>query len=138
MKVIADASDFDRKSGNRLERLIFNHRLGLVIACALVSVFLAFHASRLVVNASFERMIPQSHPYIQHYLENKSDLRGLGNSVRIVVENTAGDIYDARFLKRFSAIIDAVYLLPGVDRARMKSLMLPSVRWVEVTEVGFR
>ncbi len=39
-------------------------------------------------------MLPQSHPYIKNYLANKSDLRGLGNSIRVVVENTQGDIFD--------------------------------------------
>jgi predicted RND superfamily exporter protein len=138
MQVVADVRDFNHRSGNLMERLIFNHRPAILAACLLISVVLAFCASRLVVNASFERMIPQSHPYIQNYLEHKADLRGLGNSLRIVVERLDGDIYDAEFLRRLAAVSDAVYLLPGVDRAGMKSLMMPSVRWVEVTEEGFR
>jgi hypothetical protein len=33
---------------------------------------------------------------------------------------------------------DALFLTPGVDRAWMKSLWTPAVRWTEVTEEGFR
>ena len=42
-------------------------------------------------------MIPRSHPYIQNYLENRAELRGLGNALRIVVENPNGDIYDPEY-----------------------------------------
>ena len=55
-------------------------------------------ATRLTLNASFEKMIPQSQPYIKNYLDNQQDLRGLGNSMRVVVENTEGDIFDPQYL----------------------------------------
>jgi predicted RND superfamily exporter protein len=138
MPVIADLRDFDRNSGTWLERLVFNRRLALVLACVLATLaFGYFAATRLVLNASFERMLPQSHPYIQNYLHNKQDLRGLGNAVRVVVENPKGDIFDARYLETLKEINDALFLTPGVDRAWMKSVWTPSVRWNEVTEDGF-
>ena len=53
-------ADFDRRSGNWLERLVFNNRLAVVAICAVVTVLLGFAAAtRLAVNASFERMVPQ-------------------------------------------------------------------------------
>ena len=61
-------------------------------------MLLGWQATKLEVNASFEKMIPQSHPYIQNYLDHRKDLRGIGNSVRIVVENTQGDIFDPAYL----------------------------------------
>jgi predicted RND superfamily exporter protein len=82
-------------------------------------------------------MLPQSHPYIQNYLQNKQDLRGLGNAVRVVVENPKGDIFDGHYLETLKEINDALFLTPGVDRAWMKSVWTPSVRWNEVTEDGF-
>ena len=95
MPVVRHLADFDRNSGNVLERLVFNHRLLVVVVCALVTVVLGyFAATRLVLNASFEKMIPQSQPYIKNYLTYQKDLRGLGNSLRVVVENTQGDIFD--------------------------------------------
>ena len=89
MPVVKDARDFDPQSGSVLERVIFNNRLAVVIACALVTIILAYvGVTQLVLNASFEKMIPQSQPYIKNYLEHKNDLRGLGNSIRVVVEST--------------------------------------------------
>jgi predicted RND superfamily exporter protein len=139
MPVVRDLADFDRKSGNRLERLVFNNRLAMVIICALVTFVLAYvAATRLALNASFEKMIPQSQPYIKNYLTYQKDLRGLGNAIRVVVENTNGDIFDPRYLEALKQISDELILSPGVDRAWVKSLWTPAVRWTEVTEEGFR
>ncbi|RZL94242.1 MAG: RND family transporter [Variovorax sp.] len=130
---------FDTRSGSRLERLVFNNRLAVIIACALVTLVLGMvAATKLSLNASFEKMIPSGHPYIQNYLENRAELRGLGNSLRIVVENTRGDIYDPQYLDALKRLQDELFLTPGVDRAWMKSLWAPGVRWTEVTEEGFR
>jgi len=133
------APRFDRRSGSLLERLVFNHRLALIAACVLVTLVLGYlAATRLTLNASFDRMIPQSQPYIRNYLELRTELRGLGNAVRVVVENVDGDIFDPRYLDALKRINDGLFLTPGVDRAWVKSLWTPSVRWTEVTEEGFR
>jgi hypothetical protein len=81
-------------------------------------------------------MIPTGHPYIANYLAHKRDLAGLGNALRIAVENTQGDIYDADYLAMLQKLNDALFLLPGVDRAQLKSLWTPSTRWIGVTEEG--
>ena len=138
MPVVARVADFDRNSGSWLERLIFNHRRAVVILCALLTAVLGFSATKVGLNASFEKMIPQGHPYIRNYLDNKSQLRGLGNSVRIIVENESGDVFDPAYLETLKKINDEVFLTPGVDRAWMRSLWTPNVRWTEVTEDGFR
>ena len=138
MPVVKDPKDFDHKSGNLLERLIFNNRLAVVIVCIVVTALLAFQATKLVFNASFEKMLPQSHPYIKNYLANKKDLPGLGNSIRVVVENVGGDIFDPQYLDVLRQINDDLVLTPGVDRAWVKSIWTPAVRWTEVTEEGFQ
>jgi predicted RND superfamily exporter protein len=65
-------------------------------------------------------MIPQSQPYIQNFLENRQSLRGLGSSVRVVVENTQGDIFDPDYLAVLKQVNDELFLTEG-DRAWMKS-----------------
>ena len=67
---------FDRNSGTRLERVVFNNRRAVIIGCAILTVLLALAAVwRLTLNASFEKMIPRGHPFIQNYLENRNELR---------------------------------------------------------------
>jgi len=137
IEVVEDLGSFDRRSGNIVERLIFNNRLLIVVVCALLTAFFAMQLPTLRVSASYEKMLPQSHPYITNYLDNRGELRGLGDTVRVVIENKSGDIYNADFLATLAKINDEVFLLPGVDRAWMKSIYTPVVRWVEVTEEGF-
>jgi predicted RND superfamily exporter protein len=138
LPVITDPALFDRNSGSWLERFIFNHRALMLLVCAVMSVFLGWHAVQLPVNASFEKMIPSSHPYIKHYFDNRESLRGMGNSIRISLENTSGDIYDKEYLQTLQKLNDRVYLMPGVDRAWMRGLWTSSLRWTEITEEGYR
>lgn len=135
-QVIAELANFDRQSGTLLERLLFNHRLAVVLLCALVTILLGYQATRLKLNASFEKTIPASHPYIANYRAHQTDLAGLGNAVRIAVANTRGTIYDAAYLEKLRLVNDEVFLIPGVDRALMKSIWTPNTRWVGVTEEG--
>ena len=127
---------FDTRSGSLIERALFNHRAVVVLLCALVTALLGWQATRLQLNASFEKTIPTSHPYIQNFLAYQSELSGLGNAVRVAVARPQGNIYDAQYLDTLRRLSDEVFLLPGVDRARMKSLWTPTTRWVGVTEEG--
>jgi len=138
LPVTANLEDFDTKSGTRTERLIFNHRRVLVAICVLLTLVLGFLSTRLQIKASFEDMMPQSQEFVRNYLEHASSLGGLGNSVRIVVTNTEGDIYDPEYLQALRKINDEVFLFAGVDRAFMKSLWMPVVRWTEITADGYR
>lgn len=137
--VIKDPKQFDVRSGNLLERLVFNNRLVITAFCILLTGFLGYQASKLVINTSFDKMMPQSHEFVKNYQvkETKELLRSRSNSIRIAVENLHGDIYDANYLKVLQEINDAVYLMPGVDRMFVKSLWMPVVRWQKVTEEGF-
>ena len=137
MPVVRDPKDFDPNSGNAVERLIFNHRLLILLITLAVSLLLGWQGSQLVVNGSFDRLIPQNHPYIKNYFEHKDDLRPVGNALRIVVENTDGEIFDKDYLEFLAKVSDKAFLLKGVDRPWVKSLWMAGVRWQEVTEHGF-
>ena len=137
MPVVRDLANFPANSGNALERAVFNHRSWVMLACLLVTLALGVMAFRVQLNASFEKMIPVGHPYVQNYLKYRDDLRGMGNTMRVVVENTDGDIFDARYLDTLKHINDELFLTAGVDRGWVRSLWMPAVRWTEVTEEGF-
>ncbi|SCK14928.1 hypothetical protein VAR608DRAFT_0942 [Variovorax sp. HW608] len=130
------AANFDPRSGSLVERLLFNNRLLVVLLCLLATLFLGWKATRLELNASFEKTIPANHPYIRNYLQYQQELTGLGNAVRIAVENPRGTIYDAQYLETLKNLSDEVFLLPGVSRMHMRSLWTPATRWVGVTEEG--
>ncbi len=130
------AQNFDRKSGSLVERALFNHRILVLLLCALVTLLLGWSAMRLQFNASYEKTIPQNHPFIVNASAHQTDLKGLGNAVRIAVANPTGEIYDAAYLETLRAFNDQLFLIPGVDRSAMKSLWTPTMRWTGVTEEG--
>lgn len=127
---------FDPASGSWLERLLFNNRPVVIVLCILVTLVLGWQASRLTLNASYEKTIPQGHAYVVNFMTHQRDLSGLGNAIRIAVANPGGTIYDARYLDTLRKLSDEVFLVPGVARNQMKSLWTPTTRWVGVTEDG--
>jgi predicted RND superfamily exporter protein len=133
----AAPDSFDKRSGSLVERLLFNHRWAVLLLCAAATLLLGWQAAtRLQLNASFDKTIPAEHPYIRNFLQHQADLSGLGNAVRIAVENPQGSIYDAKYLDTLRRLSDEVFLVPGVARNQMKSLWTPTTRWVGVTEEG--
>lgn len=134
--IATDPAAFDRGSGSALERALFNHRKLVLLVCLLVTLVLGWQATKLQLSASFEKTIPTSHPFIVNFLAHQSDLQGLGNAVRVAVENPNGSIYDAAYLETLRQLSDELYLVPGVARQGMKSLWTPTTRWTGVTEEG--
>jgi predicted RND superfamily exporter protein len=120
-----------------LGEMLMNTRVLMLMLFLGLTVFFGIQVSKLRPDASFEKMIPISHSYVVNFLENRADLSGLGNSVRITVETTEGDIFTAEFQEILRQITDEVFYINGVDRAGLQSLWTPNVRWTEVTEEGF-
>lgn len=126
-----------RASEQLLERFLF-YRRGLVVGLfTLLTLIFVWQASMIRPDASFVKMIPSSHPYVTNFLQYRDDLAGLGNSVRISVEATDGDIFTAEFQETLRQVTDEVFFIPGVDRSALKSIWTPNIRWTEVTEEGF-
>lgn len=127
---------FDPQSGFLIERVLFRNRFIVLLTCILATVFFAFQLGKLELSASYEKMIPQGHPFIQSYLKHQNDLVGLGNAMRISLAVPDGSIYDARYMEALRQLSDEIFLLPGVNRLQMKSLWTSTTRWRGVTEVG--
>jgi hypothetical protein len=134
--VIRDVAAVDRRSGSLLERLLFNNRPAVLLICLITTLVLGYQALGLSLNAAFDKMIPTNHPYINNFLDNRKQLAGGGNGMRIAVAVKEGSIFDAEYLDTVRQLSDELFLLPGVDRPYMKSLWAPAVRWTGVTEDG--
>ncbi|MCU1785187.1 MMPL family transporter [Pseudomonas sp. 13B_2.1_Bac1] len=122
--------------GSWLERLIFNHRLVILLVCIALTIGTAFQLPNLRFNANFQRMIPTGHPYIENYIKHRADVAGQSNLVAIAVTSKSGNILDDQYLQTLKQISDEVYLINGVDRPWMVSLWTPTMRWLGITEAG--
>jgi len=134
--IISRGGEFDVKSGLLVERVIFNNRVIVMALFLLVTLVLGLQTSKLRLNASFERNIPATHPYIVNYLAHKNDLHGMTNVLRVVIENRHRTIFDAGYMETLRKVNDELFLLPGVDRPFLKSLWTSNTRWLGVTEDG--
>ncbi|HKM16091.1 MAG TPA: MMPL family transporter [Marinospirillum sp.] len=121
-----------------IEKAFFNFRPFWLALFLMLTVFLGYQAIQVKPEASFEKLIPLSHPYIENFMERQDDLRGLGNAVRLVVVAKQGaDIFSADYMQRLQDVYEEVRYLEGVDQSAVRSLWDPAVRWTQVTEEGF-
>ena len=119
------------------EYFLYTHRKLVLGLFLIATVILGWQASQIRPDASFIKMIPSSHPYVENYINYRDDLAGLGNSIRVVVAAKDGDIFTAEFQETLKNVTDELFFIPGVDRSALKSIWTPNVRWTEVTEEGF-
>ncbi|SFC08094.1 efflux RND transporter permease subunit [Pseudoalteromonas denitrificans] len=120
----------------QFELIIFRHRLAVIIAFILTTVFLAFSATNIKLDASFNKNIPLNHDYMKLYLKHEKQFGG-ANSILISVCDESGDIFNPEFFTQLKSVHDQLYFIPGVNRSLVQSIFSPSARFVEVVEDGF-
>jgi predicted RND superfamily exporter protein len=115
---------------------IFGRRKLWLALFAAVTIFFAWSASHLAVDAGFNKMVPLKHPYMKVYRESEK-VFGSANRIAIALVQKEGDIFDREYMAKLKALTDDVFLLNGVDRPTVKSLFTPNTRFIEVIEEGF-
>ena len=120
----------------RVSASIFGWRRAWLAVFAVMTLLFAASATRLVVDAGFNKMVPLEHPYMKVYREYENVFGG-ANRVAIALVQKDGDIFNKAYLTKLKALTDDVFLLNGVDRPTVKSLFTPNTRFIEVIEEGF-
>jgi hypothetical protein len=118
-----------------LEELIFGHRAIVIAFFLMVTVGMAYSLTNLKVDASFSKLLPLNHDYMQPFLKYRDEFGG-ANRVIIALTVTEGDIFTAEFFSALKQATDEVFFIPGIDRSRVSSLFTPDVRFTEVVEDG--
>ena len=119
----------------RFANWVFRHRLALVLVFLLLTGVMTWFATRVRVDASFNKSLPTEHAYIQVFTKYQGEFGG-ANRVLIALMARDGDIFNAPFFATLKHTTDEVFFLPGVDRAQVQSLYTPNVRFIEVVEDG--
>lgn len=101
----------------------------------LATIVLGYHALQLRPDAGFDKQLPLDHPYMKVFRKYEKTFGG-ANLISIAVMRKDGDIYDAHFLDILRKLTDAVFFLPGVDRAHVSSLFTPDLTYFEIVEGG--
>jgi len=115
---------------------MFRHRSTLVTVFLLLTAAMGVLAARLKVDASFNKTLPQGHPYIETFVKHQGAFGG-ANRVLVALTVREGDIFTPEFFRELKRATDEVTFLPAVDRPQVQSLFTPNVRYIEVIEDGF-
>ncbi len=120
----------------RLAVAIFAYRRALLAIFVLITLALGASATRLRVDAGFDKLIPLQHPFMQTFTAYRGTFGG-ANRVLVALVRRDGDIFEPGFLAKLKGATDAVFFMPGVDRPSVRSLFTPNARFIEIVEEGF-
>lgn len=116
--------------------LIFQFRPLVIFFFILATLFMLWSATALKVDAGFNKLLPLDHPYMKTFVKYQEEFGG-ANRILIAITVEKGDIFTSEFFNTLKNITDEVFFIPGVDRAQVKSLFTPNVRFIEIVEDGF-
>ena len=126
----------DSRLAATLERLIFGHRVLIVVAFALITALLTVIAARgLHIDASFTKQLPLKHEYMQTFVKHQAEFGG-ANRVLVALIARDGNMFTPAFFDALKKATDEVLVMDGIDRSRVQSLFTPNVRYMEVVEDG--
>lgn len=119
-----------------IAELIFNFRPLVILFFIVATIFMLWSATALKVDAGFNKLLPLEHPYMKTFVKYQSEFGG-ANRILIAITVNEGDIFNREYFETLKNITDEVFFIPGVDRAQVKSLFTPNVRFIEIVEDGF-
>lgn len=114
---------------------IFSIRPLILLIFLIGTAVMAFYLVQLRVDAGFKKQLPLEHEYMQTFQFYEEF--GGANRILVALMDRDGDMFDPEFFRAFEQVSNQVFLLPGVDRASVRSIFTPNVRFVEVIEDGF-
>ena len=128
-------TNFTRWVLRAVEPIIYGRRAVTLVVLGVATLFFAWQASLLKPQASWLKMVPQAHPYMQTFLQYYKDFGG-ANTVLVSLHARNGTLYTPETLETLRLLTDEVFFIPGVDRARVTSIFTPNILYVEVIEGG--
>ena len=121
---------------HNLATFLINYRYGIVSLFVVITIGMMFAMSSLKIETGFKKQLPLKHEYMQTFLQYEKEFGG-ANRVLVALVNSDGNMFTPEFFDSFEKITNQVFFIPGVDRASVRSIFTPNVRFVEVVEDGF-
>jgi len=115
---------------------LINTRYAIVAIFLVITIGMMFAMSQLRIETGFKKQLPLRHEYMQTFLQYEKEFGG-ANRVLVALAARDGDMFTPEFFDSFEKITNQVFFIPGVDRASVRSIFTPNVRFVEIVEDGF-
>jgi predicted RND superfamily exporter protein len=121
---------------HKLATFLINYRYGIVALFMVITVGMMFAMSQLKIETGFKKQLPLKHEYMQTFLQYEKEFGG-ANRILVALVARDGNMFTPEFFENFEAITNQVFFIPGSDRASVRSIFTPNVRFVEIVEDGF-
>ena len=129
-------SNSDNGVKRSIANAVFSVRPLILLIFLLGTAVMVYYMLQLRVDAGFKKQLPLDHEYMQTFLDYEREFGG-ANRVMVALMARDGEMFSPEFFEAFEEVSNRVFLLPGVDRASVRSIFTPNVRFVEVVEDGF-
>jgi predicted RND superfamily exporter protein len=121
---------------HKIATFLINNRYAIVALFVVITIGMMFAMSNLKIETGFKKQLPLKHEYMQTFLQYEKEFGG-ANRVLVALVARDGNMFTPEFFESFETITDQVFFIPGVDRASVRSIFTPNVRFVEIVEDGF-
>lgn len=121
---------------HKIATFLINYRYGIVGLFLVITIGMMFAMSNLRIETGFKKQLPLKHEYMQTFLQYEQEFGG-ANRVLVALVARNSNMFTSEFFEAFEDITDQVFFIPGVDRASVRSIFTPNVRFVEIVEDGF-
>ncbi len=121
---------------HKVATFLINVRYAVISLFILITIGMSFAMMELKIETGFKKQLPLKHEYMQTFLRYEKEFGG-ANRVLVALMARNGNMFTPGFFESFEAISDQVFFIPGVDRASVRSIFTPNVRFVEIVEDGF-
>ena len=121
---------------HNLATFLINYRYGLVSLFVVITIGMMMATSNLKIETGFKKQLPLKHEYMQTFLQYEKEFGG-ANRVLVALVARDGNMFTPEYFESFETITNQVFFIPGVDRASVRSIFTPNVRFVEIVEDGF-
>jgi len=121
---------------HKVATALINTRYGIVAAFLVVTVAMFYQMTELKVETGFKKQLPLKHEYMQTFLKYEKEFGG-ANRVLVALIARDGNMFTPEYFDALEKITNKVFFIPGVDRASVRSIFTPNVRFVEIVEDGF-
>ncbi len=120
----------------RIADAVFGIRPLILVVFTVGTLAMLFFMAQLRVDAGFLKQLPLDHEYMQTFMQYEREFGG-ANRVMVALMARDGEMFTPEFFEAFEEVSDRVFFIPGVDRASVRSIFTPNVRFVEIVEDGF-
>jgi len=126
----------------KVETIVFSLRVYILAFLFGLTIVMGFYASKLHLDAGFQKMLPIGHEYIETFEQYQESQFAGGNRILIVLQSkpkadgTPGYIFTPEFLVQLKEATDDLFFIPGVSRGTVTSLWTGNTRFFQITEDG--